>query len=118
MIRALAALALMAAVPGDRSGLVGRYRLSQMEMGGALELRGDGEFRYELDYGAVSEAATGRWRPAPGGVFLFSRPMPRALLEQIERSDAGFHDQWLARDGRDLLLDRWDARMRFRPSDD
>ena len=32
-----------------------------MEVGAALELQKNGHFRYQLDYGAVSEHAEGDW---------------------------------------------------------
>ena len=41
--------------------VTGFYRSNQMEVGAALQLDPDGRFKYQLDYGAVSEAAEGNW---------------------------------------------------------
>jgi len=80
MIRALLAMAALAAASpalADAPSPAGLYAISQMEMGGGLELRPDGTFRYQLDYGAVSESAEGKWSVADGVVRLTSDPMPR-----------------------------------------
>jgi hypothetical protein len=55
----------------------GLYETHQMEVGGALELKPDGRFRYQLDYGAVSESAAGTWALDAKTVRLTSDPMPR-----------------------------------------
>ncbi|WP_205481144.1 hypothetical protein [Sphingomonas arenae] len=102
------------AAPATVQALAGQYRLSQMEMGGALELRADGGFRYILDYGAVSEAAEGRWSIANGKVKLTSEPMNPEVLYDMERNDAKFRDQALAIDGDTLVMERYDTRMFFR----
>ena len=49
---------LAAAAP---SAVAGTYQAQQMEVGAALELEKNGHFRYQLDYGAVSEHAEGDW---------------------------------------------------------
>jgi hypothetical protein len=116
-MKALVAAALLALAPAGPTAqdLIGIYRLSQMEMGGGLELTSDGHFRYQLDYGAVSEAAQGRWTLDSSGVHLNSDPIPRNLLVEMERSDAAFHDQLLRIDGDTLVMERYEARMIFRP---
>ena len=43
------------------AALAGLYQAHQMEVGAALDLQRNGHFRYQLDYGAVSEAAEGDW---------------------------------------------------------
>jgi len=79
MILLLAAAMATAAVPPPMAGsdLAGLYVTRQMEMAGALELRSDGRFRYQLDYGAASEMAEGDWTVRDGKVQLTSNPMPK-----------------------------------------
>ena len=107
-------LATAAPAPSAQD-LIGIYRLSQMEMGGGLQLTPDGRFRYELDYGAVSEAAEGRWTLDTAGVHLTSEPMKAELLHDLERNDAAFKDEILRLEGDMLVMDRYDRRMTFRP---
>lgn len=80
---ALAAL-LIAAAPASVAGL---YQAHQMEVGAALELRKDGHFRYQLDYGAVSEEAAGTWTFDGKIVRLTSSPMPRPPSFELVRDD-------------------------------
>ena len=47
-------LLLLLGAPASMAGL---YQAQQMEVGAALELQKNGHFRYQLDYGAVSESA-------------------------------------------------------------
>ena len=68
------ALAAAAAAAGP----AGFYAAHQMEIGAALELSTDGTFRYQFDYGAVSESAAGRWTSDGRVVELTSVPMPKA----------------------------------------
>ena len=116
-MRALVAavMLIMAPATAEVQDFVGTYRLSQMEMGGGLQLTADGRFRYELDYGAVSEAAQGRWTLRADGIHLDSEAMERRLLIEIERSDAALKDQLLRIEGDTLVMERYDARMVFRP---
>jgi hypothetical protein len=111
----LAAILLAVATAPFAQDLIGIYRLSQMEMGGGLQLTPDGRFRYELDYGAVSEAAEGKWSLEADGIHLHSEPMKVELLHDLERSDAAFRDQILRIEGDTLVMNRYDARMTFRP---
>ena len=111
MIAWLAALLLAGATPAD--SLAGTYQTQQIEVGAMLELKADGTFRYMLDYGAVSEAAEGRWTAVPGMVRLTSDPMPIALLGEIERSDAAFDEEPLAIEGDTLVLQRHDTLFTF-----
>lgn len=77
MIWAAAAIALLLSQPASAPrSLAGLYVIHQMEMGGALELQHSGHFRYELDYGAVSETAEGDWTSDGKTVRLTSNPMP------------------------------------------
>jgi hypothetical protein len=79
-----AAALLFAAAP---SGVAGLYQSHQMEIGAALELRADGHFRYQLDYGAVSESAEGDWTFDGKTVRLTSNPMPKAPAFTLVRDD-------------------------------
>lgn len=79
---ALAALLLTA--PASVAGL---YQAQQMEVGAALELRKDGHFRYQLDYGAVSESAEGDWISDGKTVRLTSNPMPKLPSFELVRDD-------------------------------
>jgi hypothetical protein len=111
MIGLLAAVLLAAAEPAP--ALAGDYQTHQMEVGAALELKADGTFRYQLDYGAVSEAGQGHWTESPGVVHLTSDPLARELLIDIERSDAAFADEQLAIDHGTLVLQRYDTLFTF-----
>ena len=110
MIYWLAALALLAGIPAELSGL---YQTQQIEVGAALELKSDGSFQYSLDYGAVSEAAEGNWTEEDGIVRLTSEPLASGLLQQIERSDAVFRDEPLAVEDGALILQRHDTIFTF-----
>jgi hypothetical protein len=81
---ALAALLLAAAKPPPLAGL---YQAHQMEVGAALELRKDGHFRYQFDYGAVSEEAAGTWTSDGKTVQLTSNPMPTPPSFELVRDD-------------------------------
>jgi hypothetical protein len=67
------ALAVAAVSPAS---LAGFYQSQTMEVGGGIELKADGHFRYELDYGAVSEGAEGTWTTDGGKVLLTTSPTP------------------------------------------
>ena len=110
MIAWLAALLMAALDPGS---LAGTYQTQQMEVGAKLELKADGTFRYMLDYGAVSEAAEGRWTAREDGVHLDSDPLAMELLVEIERSDAAFDDERLASDDGALIMQRYDTLFTF-----
>ena len=77
MFTAVASLFVADAAMRTQSDYAGLYLVHQMEMGGALELSSSGHFRYELDYGAVSESAEGDWLIDEAAVRLTSDPMPR-----------------------------------------
>jgi len=74
-----AALALGAAPAPALSPakLAGFYQIRTMEVGGGLELRKDGRFRYALAYGALDEDAEGTWTFDGQSVLLTSVPMPK-----------------------------------------
>jgi hypothetical protein len=88
ILKLAASLALAAATNVAAAGVPGLYVTHQMEIGGALELGADGRFRYQLDYGAVSEGAEGKWAERNGAVELTSEPMPRAPDFTLVRDDA------------------------------
>jgi len=81
---ATAALLIAAAAPPALAGL---YQAHQMEVGAALELNKNGRFRYQLDYGAVSEEAEGDWTFDGKTVRLTSRPMPKLPSFELVRDD-------------------------------
>lgn len=81
----LAALLLVAAAPAQ--SVAGLYQAQQMEVGAALELQKNGHFRYQLDYGAVSEAAEGDWMFDGKTVRLTSKPMPKLPSYELVRDD-------------------------------
>jgi hypothetical protein len=84
----LLSIVLLAAAPAPASDSVaGVYQSQQMEIGAALELRKDGHFRYQLDYGAVSEGAEGDWTFDGKTVRLTSKPMPKAPSFELVRDD-------------------------------
>jgi len=92
MIFALAALSLLAAPAHAhrlpvKSAMAGLYQIHQMEMGGGLELRRDGHFRYALSYGAVDEEGSGTWSFDGKVVHLTSEPMPKAPSFELVSDD-------------------------------
>jgi hypothetical protein len=80
----LVAALIAGAAPGSVAGL---YQAHQMEVGAALELQKSGHFRYQLDYGAVSEQAEGDWTFDGKIVRLTSRPTPRQPSFELIRDD-------------------------------
>jgi len=77
-------LILLAAAPVSVDGL---YQAQQMEVGAALELQKGGHFRYQLDYGAVSEQAEGDWTFDGTTVRLTTKPMPKQPSYELVRDD-------------------------------
>jgi hypothetical protein len=65
--------------------LAGRYEIHQMEMGGGLELKRDGHFRYALSYGAVDEEGQGTWTFDGRAIHLTSNPMPKEPSFELVR---------------------------------
>lgn len=100
----ITALLLAMANPAPAGGF---YRSNQMEIGAALELDDDGKFQYQLDYGAVSESAEGRWSSDGTTVFLTSSKMEGAYKQ------GPFVREPLAIDGDQLLLKRYDTLIKF-----
>jgi len=80
----LAAAALLLAPAPAVAGL---YESQQMEVGAALELKADGRFRYQLDYGAVSEQAEGRWTSDGKAVRLTTAPGSKPPAFELVRDD-------------------------------
>ena len=99
----LAALLLAIADPSA----AGFYTTSQMEVGAALQLDDDGKFQYQLDYGAVSEAAEGNWTSDGQTVYLTATRMQGAFKTH------NFNREALKIDGDRLLLNRYDTVIRF-----
>lgn len=104
----LAALLLAAA---DAPSPAGFYRSNQIEIGAALELDQDGSFQYQLDYGAVSEAAQGRWSTDGTTVYLTATRMVGAFQTH------NFNREPLKIEGDRLLLNRYDTVIRFERED-
>lgn len=67
--------------------VAGMYQSRQMEVGAALELQKNGHFRYQLDYGAVSESAEGDWTFEGKIVRLTTRPAPKVPSFELVRDD-------------------------------
>ena len=80
----LTGLVIAAAAP---SSLAGSYESHQLEIGAALELQPGGRFRYQLDYGSVSEQAEGDWTFDGKSVRLTSNPMPKPPSFELVRDD-------------------------------
>lgn len=81
------ALLLAAAAP---SSVVGVYQLSGVrEAAGGLELTADGRFSYGLSYGALDEAAQGKWRQDGNRILLTTDPKPRPATWELVNSEAG-----------------------------
>ena len=70
-------LVIAALLLAPAPAVAGLYQSQQMEIGAALELSADGRFRYQLDYGAVSEQAEGRWTSDGRTVRLTTAPAPK-----------------------------------------
>ena len=87
--------------------VTGFYRWNKKEIGAALQLDEDGRFQYQLDYGAVSEAAEGRWSFDGRTVYLTAPRMEGAYKAR------NFDREPLALDGEQLLLKRYDTVIRF-----
>ena len=104
----LAALLLAAA---DAPPVTGFYRSHQIEIGAALQLDEDGRFQYQLDYGAVSEAAEGNWTSDGTTVFLTATRMEGAY------KTPNFSHEPLKIEGDWLVLKRYDTIIRFERED-
>ena len=102
--------ALLLALAGPPS-VGGFYRSNQMEIGAALQLDEDGSFQYQLDYGAVSEAAEGHWTSDDRTVFLTATKMQGAY------KTPNFNREPLKIEGDRLLLVRYDTVIRFERED-
>ena len=100
----LTALLLAMAEPPSVGGF---YRSNQMEIGAALELDDDGRFQYQLDYGAVSESAEGKWSSDGYTVYLTATKMEGAYKRP------NFNREPLKIEGDRLLLSRYDTVIRF-----
>ena len=103
-----AALLLAAA---DVPPITGFYTTHQIEVGAALQLDEDGKFQYQLDYGAVSEAAEGNWSSDGTTVYLTATRMQGAYKTH------NFNREPLKIEGDQLLLARYDTVIRFERED-
>jgi hypothetical protein len=81
----LTSLLLAAATPA--ASVAGLYQSQTMEVGAALELGNTGHFRYQLDYGAVSEHAEGDWSFDGKTVRLTTRPTPKLPNYELVRDE-------------------------------
>lgn len=99
-----AALLLAAA---DAPSVTGFYTTHQIEVGAALQLDEDGKFQYQLDYGAVSETAEGKWSTDGTTVYLTATRMEGAY------KTPNFNREPLKIEGDRLLLGRYDTVIRF-----
>lgn len=95
----------------DAPALPGFYMAHQIEVGAALELEADGKFQYQLDYGAVSEAAEGNWSSDGTTVYLTATRMEGAFKTH------GFNREPLKIEGDRLILNRYDTVIRFERED-
>lgn len=80
-------LAIAALLLAPAPAVAGLYQSQQMEVGAALELKADGRFRYQLDYGAVSEQAEGTWTSDGKAVRLTSRRGSKPPAFELLRDD-------------------------------
>ena len=78
---------LIGAAAATAASVAGLYQAHQMEVGAALELQKSGHFRYQLDYGAVSESAEGDWTFDGKTVRLTTRPKPKPPSFELVRDD-------------------------------
>jgi hypothetical protein len=104
-------IAAMLLAIADATPVSGFYRSNQMEIGAALQLDDDGRFQYQLDYGAVSEAAEGNWSSDGINVYLTATRMEGAYKVP------NFNRQPLKIEGDRLLLSRYDTVIRFERED-
>ena len=75
----------------------------------------DGRFRYGFDYGAVSEVSEGKWTVEGDTVLLTTDPMPPKSECDRGFASACFDRTPLGREGGNLILWRWDAKIRLKP---
>jgi len=111
----LIALLLAAGPSADVDAVAGLYQINQMEMGGGLELKPDGRFRYALEYGAVSEQSEGKWTVENGTLRLTTDPMPPKAECDRGYASACFDRTPLGSEDGNLVLYRWDAKILFKP---
>ena len=91
----------------DLSAQSGFYMARQIEVGAALQLDEDGKFQYQLDYGAVSEAAEGNWTSDGTTIYLTATKMQGAY------KTGNFNREPLKIEGDRLLLNRYDTVIRL-----
>ena len=82
-----AAFLAVAPVAATKASLAGLYEIRQMEIGGGLELKPNGHFRYALSYGAIDEEGEGDWTFDGKQVLLTSNPMPKGPNFELVRDD-------------------------------
>jgi len=84
---ALAAVLVAAAPAPAKASVAGLYQTHQMEIGAALWLRKNGHFRYQFDYGAISESAEGDWTYDGKVVRLTTKPAPKPPSFELVSDD-------------------------------
>ena len=100
-------IAVLMLAAADAPQATGFYTPHQIEVGAALELDADGKFQYQLDYGAVSEAAEGNWSSDGTTVYLTATRMEGAFKTH------NFNREPLKIEGDRLILNRYDTVIRF-----
>lgn len=104
-------LATLLLAVADVATPAGFYVAHQMEVGAALQLDEDGRFQYQLDYGAVSEAAEGNWSSDGMAIYLTATKMKGAY------KTSNFNREPLKIEGDRLLLNRYETVIRFERED-
>ena len=59
------------------AGPVGSYLITEMEVGGGIELRADGTYVYAMTTGALDETSQGTWKAKGNTVTLTTVPVPK-----------------------------------------
>ena len=80
-------LLMLADAPATAKSVEGLYQSHQMEVGAALLLEPNMHFKYQLDYGAVSESAEGDWSFDGKAVHLTTKPTPKPPHFLLVRDD-------------------------------
>tara|TARA_R110000868_G_scaffold192254_1_gene436625 strand:- start:7572 stop:7937 length:366 start_codon:yes stop_codon:yes gene_type:complete len=89
---------------------VGLYDGGQMELAAQLELRADGHFSFALSYGALDEAAEGRWQISGDGIQLTPE---RYISNDPNNRDQQFGYSTLTIAGESLTLSRYGLSLQF-----
>lgn len=98
------------ALSASESKWVGVYDGGQMELAAALDLRADGQFQFALSYGALDEAAEGKWRLEGDHIDL--EPV-RYVSNDPGNTTQTFGDGRLTISGESLTLPRYGRMLTF-----